>query len=104
MSKDADAVKVTILDKEYLVACPEEERDALLASARYLNARMAEIRGSGRVVGIDRIAVMAALNLAHEIVESGATTKELDEYASRIGSLNTRIEETLGRYVKRELN
>jgi len=50
VSKDAGAIKVYILDKEYLVACPEEERDALKASAKYLNDRMTEIRGSGKVV------------------------------------------------------
>jgi cell division protein ZapA len=104
VSKDAGAIKVYILDKEYLVACPEEERDALKASAKYLNDRMMEIRGSGKVVGIDRIAVMAALNLAHEIVESGANSAELDAYAARIGHLNARIEETLDRHVKKELN
>lgn len=104
MSRDAGAIKVYILDKEYLVACPEEERDALRASAKYLNDRMTEIRGSGKVVGIDRIAVMAALNLAHEIVESGANASALDAYAARIGALNARIEETLGRHTKKELN
>jgi cell division protein ZapA len=104
VSKDAGAIKVYILDKEYLVACPEEERDALTASAKYLNDRMTEIRGSGKVVGIDRIAVMAALNLAHEIVESGASSGLLDAYTARIGHLNARIEETLGRHTKKELN
>jgi cell division protein ZapA len=104
MSKDAEAVKVSILDKEYLVACPEQERDALKASAKYLNDRMSEIRGSGKVVGIDRIAVMAALNLAHEIVESGANADELNGYAARIGHLNTRIEEAIDRQTKKELN
>ncbi len=104
MSKDAGAIKVYILDKEYLVACPEEERDALTASAKYLNDRMTEIRGSGKVVGIDRIAVMVALNLAHEIVESGTNARELDKYTARIGHLNARIEETLDRQTKKELN
>jgi len=104
VSKDSGAIKVNILDKEYLVACPAEERDALMASARYLNDRMLEIRGSGKVVGIDRIAVMAALNLAHEIVESGANADELEGYADRIGQLSTRIEETLARHTKKELN
>ena len=104
MSKDAGAIKVYILDKEYLVACPEEERDALTASAKYLNDRMTEIRGSGKVVGIDRIAVMAALNLAHEIVESGASSGLLDAYTARIGHLNASIEEPLDRHTKKELN
>ena len=104
MSKDAGAIKVYILDKEYLVACPDEERDALKSSAKYLNDRMTEIRGSGKVVGIDRIAVMAALNLAHEILESGANASALDAYAGRIGQLNARIDEALGRHAKKELN
>jgi cell division protein ZapA len=104
MSKDAGVMKVYILDKEYLVACPEEEREALRASAKYLNDKMAEIRGSGKVVGMDRIAVMAALNLAHEVVEAGGIDSELDAYATRIGHINARVEETLGRYTKKELN
>jgi cell division protein ZapA len=104
MNKDPGAIKVYILDKEYLVACPEEERDALTASAKYLNDRMLEIRGRGKVVGIDRIAVMAALNLAHEVVESGAKSDELDGYVARIRGLNTRIDEALARYTKKELN
>ena len=52
MSKGAGVVKVYILDKEYLVACPEEEQEALRASAKYLNDKMTEIRGTGKVVGI----------------------------------------------------
>ena len=71
MSNDPEAIKVSILDKEYLVACPEDEKDALAASAKYLNDKMVNIRESGKVVGIDRIAVMTALNLAHEIIGAG---------------------------------
>ena len=104
MNRESGAIKVQILDKEYLVACPEEERDALKASAKYLNDRMLEIRGSGKVVGIDRIAVMAALNLAHEIVESGGRSGELNGYADRLGRLNTRIQEALARHANKELN
>lgn len=61
-------VSVTILGKEYQIACPEEEQEALLASARLLNKNMEKIRASGKVVGLDRIAVMAALNIAHEFI------------------------------------
>jgi cell division protein ZapA len=104
MNRDSGVVKVYILDKEYLVSCPEEEREALQASAKYLNDRMVEIRGSGKVIGIDRIAVMAALNLAHEVVESGAKADELDLYTTRVGQLSARIEEALARHAKKELN
>ena len=71
MSDSSNAVKIHIMEKEYLVACPPEEQEALLASARYLNEKMSGIRESGKVVGIDRIAVMSALNMAHEIIASG---------------------------------
>jgi len=60
-------VSVRILEKEYQVACPIDERTALLDAAELLNTKMREIRDGGRVVGLDRIAVMAALNLANEL-------------------------------------
>lgn len=60
-------VAVTILGKEYRIACETEERDELLASARRLDREMRGIRDSGRIIGMDRIAVMAALNIAHEL-------------------------------------
>ena len=87
MTEQFAQVSVRILDKEYQVACPLEERTDLLDSAEILNARMREIRDSGRVVGLDRIAVMAALNMAHdlltansrgEIIESGAKGKIIE--------------------------
>ena len=60
-------VSVRILEKEYQVSCPANERTDLLDSAELLNAKMREIRDSGKVVGLDRIAVMAALNMANEL-------------------------------------
>ena len=66
--QDQARVSVRILEKEYFVACPYEERSALLDAAEFLNARMREIRDSGKVVGRDRIAVMVALNLANELL------------------------------------
>lgn len=62
-------VSVRILEKEYQVACPTEERAALLDAAELLNGKMKEIRENGNVVGVDRIAVMAALNLANEVLK-----------------------------------
>lgn len=66
---DADPARVTvrILDKEYQFACPPGEHDALLESARLLHNAMKEIRDTGRIVGLERIAIMAALNLANEL-------------------------------------
>jgi cell division protein ZapA len=102
----SEGCKVHIMDKEYLVACPEDERDALEASARYLSDKMTQIRASGKVVGVDRIAVMAGLNIAHEAIESGATGsgQQAKSVGVRLKKLNSRIETALARYRQTELN
>lgn len=68
----SETVYVKILDKEYQVACPPEERGALLQSAQVLDERMRMIKNSGSVIGLERIAVMAALNLSHELLQAQA--------------------------------
>ncbi len=67
MTTEAKPVTVQILDKDYIVACRDEEREQLFAAVELLNKRMRELRESGKVIGAERIAVMAALNLAHEL-------------------------------------
>ncbi|NQD95658.1 cell division protein ZapA [Pseudomonas sp. CrR25] len=64
----SNTVTVHILDKEYCIACPPEERANLESAARYLDGKMREIRSSGKVIGADRVAVMAALNISHELL------------------------------------
>lgn len=89
-------VSVRILEKEFFVACPYEERSALLDSAEFLNARMKEVRDSGRVVGLDRIAVMVALNLAHELMRLKEREARLEsEIGNRVRGLRERVEATL---------
>ena len=101
----AEAVKVMILDKEYLVACPPEQELALQASARHLSDKMSEIRKTGKVVGVDRIAVMAGLNIAHEAIESGVGPgAELYDAGSRLKKLNKKIDKVLAQYRQAELN
>lgn len=73
--REVARISVRILEKEYFVACPYEERSDLLDSAEFLNTKMREIRDSGKVVGLDRIAVMAALNLANEVLRARAAPK-----------------------------
>ena len=68
MTRPPTTVSVKILDKEYQVACPEDEVDELAASARYLDTQMRGIRDSGKVLGVDRMAVMAALNISHDLL------------------------------------
>ncbi len=93
-------VSVRIMEKEYVIACPYEERTALLDTAEFLNSRMREIRDSGKVVGLDRIAVMVALNLANELLRlknhtgvSDARLEKLENDASgRVRALRERVE------------
>ena len=64
----SNSVTVHILDKEYSIICPPEERGNLISAARYLDGKMREIRSGGKVIGADRIAVMAALNITHDLL------------------------------------
>lgn len=89
-------VNIRILDKDYQVACPEEEREALLEAAQLLNERMKAIRDGGKVVGVDRIAVMAALNMAHELIEQQAGRGTgADELNQQIQQLQDKVEVAL---------
>ena len=97
MSESTAQVSVRILDKEYQVACPASERTDLLDSAEALNAKMLEIRDSGRIVGIDRIAVMAALNMANDLLHAQARDLTLDgDVSSRLKLISERVESVLG--------
>jgi cell division protein ZapA len=102
--QDQARVSVRIMDKEYVVACPYDERSALLDAAEFLNARMREIRDTGKVVGLDRIAVMAALNLAHEFLKGKERESKLDSgVGHRVRALRERVEGALGKGQQLEL-
>lgn len=64
----SNTLTVQILDKEYCINCPDDERANLESAARYLDGKMREIRSSGKVIGADRVAVMAALNITHDLL------------------------------------
>ena len=90
-------VSVRILEKEYQVSCPASERTDLLDSAEALNVKMREIRDSGKVVGLDRIAVMAALNMANELLHAKARDEALEgNVGNRLKILCDRVESVLG--------
>lgn len=90
-------ISVRILDKEYQVACPASERTDLLDSAELLNSRMREIRDSGKIVGLDRIAVMAALNIANDLLKIQAKDRAIEgNVGNRLKLLAERVETVLG--------
>jgi len=96
MSNKKAQVSVRILDKEYQVECAAEERTDLLDSAEALNEKMREIRDSGRIVGLDRIAVMAALNMANDLLHSQERDKYIDgDLSGRLKLMSERLETAL---------
>ena len=97
MSDNFAHVTIRILEKEYQVACPAAEKAALIASAELLNGKMREIRDSGKVVGLDRVAVMAALNLANELLRAQGHDEELKSIVGvRIRAMREQLDSALG--------
>ncbi len=94
MSK-SEPLTITIMDKEYRIACPEEEKDNLRASAELLNGNLKEIKEQGSVIGTERIAIMAALNLSHEILHNKSLIEDHSDLTKRIDKLSDRITDTM---------
>ncbi len=103
MNEHPVPVSIHILDKEYRVSCTPQERDGLLHSARVLDVKMREVRDGGKVFALERIAVMTALNIIHECLQSGHVHTEQIQYLGRgIDRLVTKIDTVLGRRDKQE--
>jgi cell division protein ZapA len=98
---EAKSLQVTIMGREFRVACPEEEQAGLLEAVDYLNRKMLEIRDAGKVIGLERIAIMAALNIAHELL----TTKvgggfDMGEIKRRMNRMETLIDQAMSEQAK----
>lgn len=104
-----NTVIVKILDKDYQVACPEGQREALIKSANYLDQQMRNIRSNGKVIGLERIAVMAALNISNELLHSdnSANIESMhpapDLNSRQLKGLNDKLEEALQRFRQLEI-
>ncbi len=93
---DAQPINISILDKDYKVACPPGEQSALLESAKFLDSKMREIRDSGNIMGSERIAVITALNMANDLLRSSNVDKELGkELPPRLKDLESKISRVL---------
>ncbi len=91
----SEPVNVRILDREYTVGVSEDERASLTAAARMLDARMRELRGSNKMVALDRLAVLTALNLAHELQQRGAGAGAGEEAFALLDQANRRLDTLL---------
>jgi len=95
MSKEAPGMDVSILGRQFRVACTEDEKQELQKAVSYLDAKMREIRDSGKVIGVERIAIMAALNMAHELLSVRVDGVDLGEVRRRMSEMRTKIDEVL---------
>lgn len=90
---NAQPVNIRLLDREYTVGCVAEERDSLLAAARMLDAKMREIRGGNRMAALDRVAVLAALNLAHDLeLLRDETSRREHDLTRSVDELNRKLD------------
>ncbi|KRP26738.1 MAG: hypothetical protein ABS22_02245 [SAR92 bacterium BACL16 MAG-120322-bin99] len=89
------SLKIRILDKEYQVNCKPEEREALELSAKLLDEKMEEIRRGSHIIGVERIAVMAALNLAHDLIRSEKNAASNSQTAQVLQSINSKLTDAL---------
>ena len=96
MSRDSKGIDINILGREFRVACPEDEQESLLSAATYLDKKMREIRDQGKVIGVERIAVMAALNMAYELLSTQLGGGfDMIEIKRRMSSMEALMDETL---------
>ena len=98
-----ETVIVKLLNKEYQVACPPGQEQALQQSAKYLDRQMQAIRGAGKVIGLERIAVMAALNISHELLIQGGAEEQLELTDAQMKKLNDKLDNALQRFSQMEI-
>jgi cell division protein ZapA len=91
----ANTVTVKILDKDYQVTCPPEQEAELVVSAKYLDKQMRGIRDSGKVIGLERIAVMAALNISYELLQASDQVDASQSGGDSLKRLNRRVDDAL---------
>jgi cell division protein ZapA len=91
----SDGISISILGKEFMVACPPDERDSLMQAAAYLDKKLREIQASGRVLGTERTAIVAALNIAHELLELKTRGGLSENAVQKVRFLQNKIEAAL---------
>ena len=95
MKESTGGVTVNIFGKEFMIACPDDERDALLAAANYLDKKMREIHGTGKVIGTERCAIMAGLNIANELLDLRGRGGMSPDALQKLRFLQTKIDAAL---------
>lgn len=97
---NAKSMDLTIMGREFTVACPDEERAGLLEAVRYLDKKMHDIRDTGKIIGVERIAIMAALNISHELLHTKTGDVDIGDYKRRISLMQNQIDEVIDNQTK----
>jgi cell division protein ZapA len=96
MSADTKGLQISVMGREFRVACPENEQKGLLEAVAYLDKKMHEIRDNGKIVGLERIAIMAALNIAHELLSTKVGGGfDIAEVKRRMNQMETILDQAL---------
>jgi cell division protein ZapA len=96
VSASSEPVSIRVLDREYTVGVEPDERDSLMAAAKLLDAKMRDVRGANRMAAVDRVAVLAALNLAHELQQLRNDNTARDRELTRtLGELQGKLDALL---------
>jgi cell division protein ZapA len=95
MSAEPKGLQINVMGREFRVACPENEQKGLLEAVDYLNKKMSEIRDNGKVIGLERIAIMAALNIAHELLATKVGGFDIAELKRRMDGMATMLDQAM---------
>ena len=98
MKKTKSGLSVRILEKEYQIACREEEREDLIKATQYLEGKLSEIADKGKIIGSERAAIMAALNISYEMMQSENNVVEAQSNEKRIEKLHEEVSELVAKY------
>ena len=95
MSAEPKGLQVSIMGREFRVACAQEEKKALLEAVDYLNRKMQEIKDQGKITGMERIAIMAALNISHEFLTTRVGSFDVSEFKRRMSGIEATLDQAL---------
>lgn len=98
MKKTKSGLSVRILEKEYQIACSDEEREDLIKAAQYLEGKLSEIANKGKIIGSERAAIMAALNISYEMMQSKHNVVQAQSNEKRIEKLHEDVSELVAKY------
>ena len=99
-TSSAIAVDIKIMGREFTISCADDERESLLDAVSYLNKKMSEIGDSGKVIGVERIAIMAALNLSHELLNAKNGNVDVGDIKRRVNAMQDSIDAELATSLK----